>query len=112
MPIRLISKQEKFSYEYEGSTFYYRRVDAQTLNTLRRKYTDRKGRLDDIGFGKELLENYIVGWDNVIGEDNKPVKFEPKLIHLLPNPVLVDLISLINGEQVDEQLTGEELEKN
>jgi len=110
--IKLISNDEKFIYENDGSKFHYKRINSQQASQLRRKNTNSRGILDSDTFGKELLENYIIGWDGVLGEDRKPIDFKPEYIDLLPAPILIDLIGRINGEDTnDEELTGENLKK-
>ena len=112
MSVKLVSKTEKFVYDYDGAKFYYRRISANDVNQLRKKHTSTRGVLDDVTFGENLLGDYVIGWENVLGDDSKPVAFDKELIYSLPSPLLIELISRINGEiGSDEEISGEKLEK-
>lgn len=103
--IRLISKNENFKFHVPGTdtVIFYRRISNAEARVLTQKYTQR-GEMDNDEFGKELLSNYVTGWDNVIGSDDKKIAFKPELIFDLPNPILVELINKINGDNYKDEL--------
>ena len=103
--IRLISENETFSYKIPGteSIIFYKRINNKQARVLSQKYTQR-GELDNDAFGNELLSNYITGWKNIADEKDKAIDFKPELIFSLPNPILVDLINKINGDNYEDEL--------
>ena len=97
MPVSLIKQDEKLSVEIEGSIFYYRRIKDVDFMNIRRKHTVR-GEVDNTAVGIEVLENYVLGWENVIDPDGNEVKFDKKLIADLPSMVQVQLLNRINSD--------------
>jgi len=109
MPIKLTKKDERYSYSYAGSTIFYRRIGKMRFNFFQKKHT-RRGIVDWNAVTDDVLREYVLGWDNILGEDDQPVAFDPDLIQDLPIIVQNDLLDQISGE---EGQSGEETaEKN
>ena len=97
MPITIIRDDEHLSTEFDGSIFYYKRIKDQDFMNIRRKHTSR-GEVDHAAVGIEVLENYVVGWENVKDPDGNDVAFDRDLIKSLPSVVQVHLLNQINGD--------------
>jgi len=98
--IRLISKDEKLKIEVEGSIFYYRRITTVDAIEIKRKHT-LKNELDSVAITQEILEENILGWDSVVGEDGNEIDFDKNLLMMLPDKVLTKLASAITGDILD-----------
>jgi len=104
MPVTLIKENEKLSIEIDGSTFYYRRIRDVDFANIRRKHTKR-GEVDNMAVGLEVLENYVVGWDGVTDPDGNEVPFSRELIADLPSVIQVQLLNRINADTTGVNVT-------
>lgn len=112
MPIQLIKNDERLSLTIDGSTFFYRRIKSHDASMLRDKHTQR-GEFKVEGFGKELLERYVLGWDNVY-EGKKKAEFKPEYLESLESPIKTQLIAAINGDRnptSTDMFEADEIEK-
>lgn len=96
MSIKLINQNERLTYEIDGSVFIYRRVLPNDWNEMKKKHTKR-GYIDFMSAGFELLETHIIDWKNVTDTNGKEIKFNPDLVRMLPDPVCAELVEAING---------------
>lgn len=113
MPIRIISSDERLSINIDGSIFYYRRIKSHEAYQMRQRHTQR-GAFNDNTFGNELLERYVLGWDNVLDGKNKKIDFKTEYLADLESPVKVQLIRAINGDvhpEDDFDTIGDQVEK-
>ncbi len=97
MPITIIRDDERLSTEFDDSIFYYKRIKDQDFMNIRRKHTTR-GEVDHAAVGLEVLQSYVVDWENVLDPDGNEIKFDKDLINSLPSVVQVHLLNQINGD--------------
>lgn len=102
--IRLVDDTESLAYKVAGTKtkIFYRRISAERARVLTNLHTKR-GELDTDGFSRQLLQEHVMGWENVLDKGNKPIPYNFELIYKLPNPILVDLIGKINGDSYDDE---------
>ena len=94
MAVKIIQKDERLVYVVGETTFYYKRIPSERAGAIRRKHTKR-GETDFNRAGIEMLQSYLLGWDNVQDWDDNKVEFTPENIALIPDEVLADLITLM-----------------
>ena len=86
--IRIISDSERNKFEFQGSTFYYRRISMAKAIQLTKEHTKR-GRVNQEALGIEMLRWCLLGWEDVADENGEPVAFSQELVSSLP-PELID----------------------
>ena len=99
MAVQLIRNEERLKYNYQGSTFYYRRLSGTVRARLLNKHT-KNGVLDAGNYVLSVLTWCIIGWDNVDGSE---VAFDPDLIPHLPDEATERLSDLVSEAVVAEQ---------
>ncbi len=109
--IRIITDDEVFTFKYGDSSFQYRRATSDEISLLKKKYTDSQFVIDNESFGDEALEKFILGWNGIVDGNGKELPFNVKHLKVFPNPVKTALLGALNGERLDDDLVGEELEK-
>jgi len=100
MAIRIIKSSERLKYEYEGSTFYYRRLSSKKSNEFQKQFT-KKGITEYGDMGLAIMQYCIVGWDSVLDTDGEPVAYDPDLIEEMPDEVITELTGLIREGNPD-----------
>jgi len=113
MPIKIIGNKTH-TIEIDGSKFNIKRVSPLKSTELLQKCRV-KGADIDIDMYKwrvEVLEYALVGWDNVLDEEGKPIPFDKKLILGLPAEVVDKLEAEINSYYLKKKEKEEEELKN
>jgi len=96
MPVVAISKDEKLVYTVGDTIFYYKRISSERASAIRRKHTKR-GELDAGAAGFEMLQIYLLGWENFQDWDGNQVEFNFENIRRVPDEVLAELITMISS---------------
>ncbi|MFH2012518.1 MAG: hypothetical protein ABIJ37_07470 [Pseudomonadota bacterium] len=107
MPIQIVQDEERLTYENDGSKIFYRRVSTLRRGRIVQKHTKR-GKTDWNAVTKELLEDVILGWEN-IEKAGKKVPFSQDLIPCLPDDVISDILELSGASSPEMESV---LEKN
>jgi len=108
MAIRIIKESERLSYEYEGSTFYYRRLSAKKSNEFQKNFTKR-GITEFAEMGLAIMQYCIIGWDDVLDADGSQVAYSSSLIEELPDDVITEITGLIReGNPQSAKASAEE----
>ena len=94
MTVKIVQKDEKLVYNVGDTVFYYKRITSERAGAIRRKHTKR-GETDFNRAGIEMLQSYLLGWENVQDWDDNQIDFTPENIALIPDEVLADLITLM-----------------
>ena len=94
--MQLLSQKERNEFVFEDSKFFYRRINVNEMEILRKKHTVR-GELNAIPFGIDVTEAGMLDWDGIVDEAGKPVKYSKELITQLPASVISTLANLITG---------------
>jgi diphthamide synthase (EF-2-diphthine--ammonia ligase) len=85
MAIHLITADERLEWQYEGSTFYYKRITSSEQKKIEMGCTNR-GNTDTREVADQILELCIVGWDNVVS-GGVVVPYNKALVRMLPEEV-------------------------
>ena len=109
MPIQIIEKNEKLTYEIEYSKIFYRRITTLKRGAIVKRHTKR-GKPDWSAITEEILQYIITGWERV-EKSGEEIAFDPDLITAIPEDVLTDILELAGAPS--HELAGEEdVEKN
>ena len=92
MPIQIIEKDEKLTYEIEGSKISYRRITTLKRGAIVKRHTKR-GKADWNAITEEILRYIITGWENV-EKAGLEIPFDPDLITAIPEDVLTEILEL------------------
>lgn len=103
MPVRIIEDTERYPLEYEGSTFYFRRVPVHLQRQYVEQATDR-GLTDWERVGELKLKYALLDWQGVVGGDGREIPFAQDKLMLLPESVLLALATKMNSA---DPLAGE-----
>jgi len=97
--------------ETDGSIFLYKEQNGEDEANVQNEVVDisAKGKMNwkPGHLILRTLEQGIVGWEKVVGEDDKPIEFKKELIKFIPKEIRDQLYELISPTR----LTKEE-EKN
>jgi len=96
MSVRIIKSDERLIHQIGDTKFYYKRISSDRASAVRRKYTVR-GEVDGGKVGFDILETHLLGWENVLDWDDKPVPFSVENIRLIPDEVLGEIITAIGS---------------
>ena len=118
MTVRIINANEKLVHEVGDTKFYYRRITSGHANAIRRKHTNR-GVVDGNKVGFEVLEAYLIGWDNVLDWDDNEISFSVERIESIPDGILAEVLEKINAsdgvktiENISQDPKKGQVEKN
>lgn len=112
MAIHLIGEKEKRTVEIGGSKFHYRRIRAaERQRIIRRNTTKKTFQVDYTQVGIDVVKLCLLGWENVMGDDGKPIEYSADLVEILPETVLMSLQGAMSSFGDDDE-EMEEAEKN
>jgi len=105
MAIKLIRESERNTFEYMGSKFYYRRISVSKSMMINKKH-NRRGIVDTVAAGLDILEWCLLGWDEVLDENDQPIPFETSLVKDLPDEVVSELTPLLREASPEHNSLG------
>ncbi len=105
MAIQLITKEEKFTAEIEGCSFFYRRLPPDVKEKINKANTNR-GVLNESAAADEGFAYCMIGWAGVVDGAGEPAEFSSEALKYLPDPVKVKLVASIFGSLGGEQVEG------
>ena len=90
MAVKIIRETERNTVEIEGSKFYYRRIPVSVAISINKRCS-RRGVVDYVQAGVETVKYCLLGWDDVLDENDQPVAFSPDLVDMIPDSIVVEL---------------------
>jgi len=90
MAVKIVKKDERLSFEVEGSTFHYRRISSPEQNRIVTKHT-KKGRQNWERINNDFIEIGLLGWDNVEEEETQ-IEFSFEDAKRLPSEVIDEFL--------------------
>jgi len=90
MPVRIIEDTERYPLEYEGSTFYFRRIPSHIQRQFIEECTVR-GETNWEQVGEKRLKYALLGWEMVLDGKGDKVPFAPEYIQALPDSAILAL---------------------
>ena len=105
MAVRIISETEKNKFEYAGSTFYYRRISVSQSLIINKKHT-RKGMVDHVAAGLEIVEWCLIDWEGVEDENGAAIAFSKELVKCLPDEIINELTPLLREASPNQEEMG------
>lgn len=110
MSVSIIRPNEKLKFEFDGTTFFYKRLSAgQRVRIL--KSIEKKGYVNQDEAFLEMAKHCLVGWEGVKDTNGKEIKFKKDIIEYLPSLLIQILISKISDTS-HEIKKAEDVEKN
>lgn len=103
MAVRIIRDSERNKFEYDGSTFYYRRVSMQKSMEIQKRHSKR-GVINHVASGLEMMQWALLDWEHVEDEDGQEIAFSKDLIENLPDEIVNAITPLLreaSPEQAD-----------
>jgi|TARA_Y100000310_G_scaffold33205_1_gene31390 hypothetical protein len=104
MPIKIVSPEITHRYETEGSFLIYKKLNFLEQKRLLYKHMSNGviPEEESLELGYEVMEAMIVGWEGVVDDNDKSVKFSSEYISALPAlTVMAFLEEVIMPEFVD-----------
>ena len=101
--LQIITNEEKFELvptdfvEDGGVKFFYRRCTTTSYHAIVRSHQQKGGLVDLNAAGIELIEKYLIGWEGLVDETGKEIKFDPKIAGNFPDKIQGELIEAIRG---------------
>ena len=110
MPIIVTPDDQKFAFDCEGSTIYFRRILKAEWATIRAACTvegkngEGPGTFDDIKFDFEILSRAVTGWDNI--DEVLPGKDAPEPMAFSPAGIskLFESSAVLRGDMLNRVL--------
>ncbi len=97
LKIQKVKKDKVFDIG-DGATLRYQYLKPLEQMRFMRSYTHLGKMTEDqsMQMSYDLMKKMVVGWKGIINEDDdKPIKFEKKLIEILPMPAIFNFITKI-----------------
>lgn len=90
MAVKIIKETERNSVVIEGSTFYYRRISVSKSMEINKRHT-RRGVVDYAAAGLDVVKYCLLGWDEVLDENDEPIEYDPALVDMIPDNIIGEL---------------------
>jgi hypothetical protein len=109
MPLRIFDDGQRQEHRSRGSTIYYTHAGWGEVRQIRQECRDPETLRPEEGAVEEaILRRHVVGWDNVLDAEDKPVPFTHEALLFLP-PLEVDILlgKIYSAVREEEEEQGE-----
>ena len=112
MALTIIDNGDRHEFKVKGSVIYYTRLSWGAARDFREEARDPQTlRIDPAAVEESVLGKHVIGWENVVDREGKPVPFNLAHLLLLPQIHVDALLTLIQMDVVTEEKEQADLEE-
>lgn len=112
MGLRLVSKDERLTFDRGSYGFYYRRITNAQRSRITDKHTNRKGEQDNAAIADDMIEFCTLGWwgvNDLVDGEIIETPFSVEGLKRIPDDIGADMIILFGKNADDEAVEAKNL---
>ena len=94
MPLKIENQKKELTIDIDGSILKYHLIPYVERQRIVMEHVVN-GEFDPFKVALALLEIMVFDWENVIGDDDKPIKYEPSYLQFLDGNAILELIDKV-----------------